>query len=73
MGSKGCMWNNTVFPAGKVKIAEVSGAGDTFIAGLVCGYLNTNDIRKAIEYAQKCTEIVVQERGVTIVDKENIK
>jgi len=73
MGSKGCMWNNTVFPAGKVKIAEVSGAGDTFIAGLVCGYLNTNDIRKAIEYAQKCTEIVVQERGVTTVDKENIK
>ena len=67
LGSKGCMWNKKEFPVGEVKIGDVSGAGDTFIAGLVRGYLDTQDIEIAIKFAQKCAKLVVQEPGVTVV------
>jgi len=73
MGNKGCKWNGKEFPVDEVKIGDVSGAGDTFIAGLVRGYLDTQDIESAIKFAQKCTNIVVQEPGVTIVKLEELK
>ena len=73
MGNKGCKWNEKEFPVDEVKIGDVSGAGDTFIAGLVRGYLDTQDIESAIKFAQKCTNIVVQEPGVTIVKLEELK
>ena len=45
----------------------MSGAGDTFIAGLVVEYLKTKDISKAIEYAQECATVVVQKAGVATI------
>ena len=44
LGSKGCRWNGKEFPVEEVPVKDVSGAGDTFLAGLVRGYLDTNDI-----------------------------
>jgi|1_EtaG_2_1085319.scaffolds.fasta_scaffold35282_3 sugar/nucleoside kinase (ribokinase family) len=52
---------------------DVSGAGDTFIAGLVRGYLDTQDIESAIEFAQKCTTHVVQQHGVATVTLKEIQ
>ena len=52
---------------------DVSGAGDTFIAGLVRGYLDTQDIESAIEFAQKCTTHVVQKHGVATVTLKEIQ
>ena len=51
----------------KVKVSNVSGAGDTFLAGLVHEYIINNNIEKAIKFANKCASKVVQERGVTTV------
>ena len=68
LGSKGCRWNGKEFPVEEVPVKDVSGAGDTFLAGLVRGYLDTNDIKKAIEFAQKCTTYVVQQHGVATVN-----
>ena len=51
----------------------MSGAGDTFIAGLVRGYLDTNSIYKAIKFAQKCTTYVVQKHGVATVTLKEIE
>ena len=50
-----------------VEIKDLSGAGDTFLAGLVCNYLNTNDIKQAIIFANECATKVVQRRGVNVV------
>jgi len=73
LGSKGCRWNGKEFPVDEVKIGDVSGAGDTFIAGLVRGYLDTQDIESAIEFAQKCTTHVVQQHGVATVTLKEIQ
>ena len=67
LGSKGCKYKDEVYPVEKVEIKDSSGGGDTFIAGLVAKYLETNDIREAIMFANECATKVVQKRGVSIV------
>ena len=67
LGGEGCLYNGKNYPVKKVSVKDVSGAGDTFLAGLVYGYLDTNSIYKAIKFAQECTTIVVQKHGVSTV------
>jgi bifunctional ADP-heptose synthase (sugar kinase/adenylyltransferase) len=67
LGGKGCRYNGKLFSVDEVSIKDVSGAGDTFLAGLVCGYLDTKDIEQAIYFAQKCSTVVVQKHGVVSV------
>jgi D-beta-D-heptose 7-phosphate kinase/D-beta-D-heptose 1-phosphate adenosyltransferase len=72
LGSKGCRYKGLEYPVKKVPVSDISGAGDTFIAGLVRGYLDTKDIESAIEFAQKCANIVIQKNGVSTVTMEEI-
>ena len=64
---EGCEFNNILYPVEKVNIKDVSGAGDTFISGLVCEFVNTKDIIKAIKFAQDCATKVVQKKGVCTI------
>ncbi len=73
LGSKGCRYKGVEYPVKEVPVKDVSGAGDTFIAGLVRGYLDTNNIESAIEFAQKCTTFVVQQHGVATVTLKDIE
>tara|TARA_Y100000593_G_scaffold643_1_gene1186 strand:- start:484 stop:1224 length:741 start_codon:yes stop_codon:yes gene_type:complete len=66
-GSKGCVYMGETFPVEEVPVKDVSGAGDTFISALVVKYLETKDIKIAIDYAQHCTTIVVQKHGVATI------
>ena len=68
MGSAGCKHKDTIYPVSKVEIKDLSGAGDTFLAGLVFKYLTTKDIDLALKFANKCATIVVQQKGVNIVN-----
>ena len=40
---------------------------------LVRGYLDTQDIESAIEFAQRCTTIVVQKHGVATVSLKELE
>jgi bifunctional ADP-heptose synthase (sugar kinase/adenylyltransferase) len=67
-GSKGATYQNKEYPVkSKVKVSNVSGAGDTFVAGLVYSYVRHGLIDNAINFANDCASKVVQERGVTII------
>lgn len=68
----GCMYNGTSYPTEKVEIMDISGAGDTFVAGFVKMFLDTDDISKSIQFANRCSAQVVQKRGVTTIDYENL-
>ena len=48
-------------------VKDVSGAGDTFLSGLVVEYSRSKDINKAIHFAQECTTIVIQKSGVSTI------
>lgn len=67
-GGKGCEYKGKMYPVdNKVRISNVAGAGDTFVAGLVYEFVISKDIEKAIIFANKCASKVVQERGVTTI------
>jgi bifunctional ADP-heptose synthase (sugar kinase/adenylyltransferase) len=68
----GCMYKGTMYPTERVEIMDISGAGDTFVAGFVKMFLDTEDIPKSIQFANRCSSQVVQKRGVTTIDYENL-
>jgi D-beta-D-heptose 7-phosphate kinase/D-beta-D-heptose 1-phosphate adenosyltransferase len=68
----GCMYEGTTYPTEQVEIMDISGAGDTFVAGFVKMFLDTEDIPKSIQFANRCSAQVVQKRGVTTIDYENL-
>jgi D-beta-D-heptose 7-phosphate kinase/D-beta-D-heptose 1-phosphate adenosyltransferase len=63
----GCDYQGKNFPVEKVNIKDVSGAGDTFISGLVCEYVNSYSVKNAILFAQECATKVVQKKGVCTI------
>lgn len=64
MGKSGARYNDVTYPAPIVEVVDVCGAGDTFLAALVYEYLNTNNIERAIQFANKASSITVTHRGV---------
>ena len=48
MGSDGCEFCGVNYPVDKVEVKDVSGAGDTFMAGLVVKYFETKNIEESI-------------------------
>ena len=43
-GSSGAEYNGIMYPVDKVDVRDTSGAGDTFLAGLVYAYINCSYI-----------------------------
>ena len=67
-GKNGATYKNKNYPVeAEVKVSNVSGAGDTFLAGLVYAYVKSDNITEAISFANQCASKVVQERGVTVI------
>ena len=62
------MYNDKVYPITIVDVHDLSGAGDTFMAGLVRWYVQTEDIDASLEYANNCAMRAVQKKGVAVLD-----
>lgn len=72
-GSEGCILVTEKvrhFKADKVEEVDVTGAGDTFLAGLVCKFKETNDIVKAVKFANLVASIAVSKKGTAYVTKQ---
>jgi len=67
IGKDGADFNGKKYPVNEVEIKDLSGAGDTFLASLVYGYLQNKDIHTSIELANTHATIVVQKRGVATI------
>jgi bifunctional ADP-heptose synthase (sugar kinase/adenylyltransferase) len=66
-GKEGCEYMGEKYPVPPVSVKDVSGAGDTFLSGLVSKYLETKDIVTSLKFANKCATQVVQLRGVAVI------
>lgn len=77
LGEDGAMWkqndNESYFESHHVEVADVCGAGDTFLAALTFKFLETNDMPTAINFAIKASSITIQHRGVYAPTLEEIK
>lgn len=66
-GGEGVEYNGEKFEVDNVVTMDVSGAGDTFLAGLAVKYMETRDIREAIKFANQMASMVVKKRGVATI------
>lgn len=62
-GGDGAAWRGTLYPAKKVEVSDVCGAGDTFLASLAVQFLFTKSAENAIIFANVASSITVQHRG----------
>ena len=67
LGKKGCTHSGVNYPVDEVEIKDLSGAGDTFLAGLVVEYARTKSIEKSVIFANECATKAVQKKGVSVV------
>ena len=72
-GGKGCEYNGKLYPAEKVNVFDVVGAGDTFLSALVYFYLKCGRIEEAIPYANKAAAIAVSNFGTYALTKEDVE
>jgi len=72
MGKHGARYNEITYPTPNVEVADVCGAGDTFLAALVCNFLNTQDIEQAIMFANHAAGKTVQHSGVYALTEQDI-
>lgn len=73
LGKKGARhWFHEIEIQNEHPVRDLSGAGDTFLAALVADYIKNNDIRKAIEFANRCAAWVVSQKGVVVVNPDKI-
>lgn len=72
-GGNGVVWDDWAFGVSEVDVADVCGAGDTFLSALCYQYLNTNDMPDAIQFAIKASAVTVQHVGCYAPRLEEIK
>lgn len=69
LGSRGTKFEDVIYPIHEQHpVRDLTGAGDTYLAALTVEYLKTEDIRKSIQFANKCAAWVVTQKGVTVID-----
>lgn len=64
LGDRGVQYRDKIYPAPRVAITDVCGAGDTFLAALTYRYLQTQHIPQAIEFAMQAAAVTVRHIGV---------
>jgi D-beta-D-heptose 7-phosphate kinase/D-beta-D-heptose 1-phosphate adenosyltransferase len=63
LGEQGATYQHQQFLAQPVELADVTGAGDTFISALAYQYMNTGDITESVKFAIRASSITVQHHG----------
>lgn len=71
-GENGVIFGDQIFLAQRVEVADVTGAGDTFLAALAYQYLHTTNMKQSIEFAIKASAVSVQRLGVYAPTLEEI-
>jgi len=78
LGSKGAQYRGEIYPVEKVDVRDTSGAGDTFLAGLVYAYIKCTigsfdlQISEAIKFANRCSTQIVQKKGTAKVNLKEL-
>ena len=71
-GGEGTEYQGKLYPAEKVNVFDVVGAGDTFLAALTYGYLKYGRIEEAIPLDNKAAAVAVSHRGTYVLTEEYI-
>ena len=78
LGSKGAQYKGDIYPVEEVDVRDTSGAGDTFLAGLVYAYIKCTigsfdlQISEAIKFANRCSTQIVQKKGTAKINLKEL-
>jgi D-beta-D-heptose 7-phosphate kinase/D-beta-D-heptose 1-phosphate adenosyltransferase len=72
LGEAGATYQNQQFLAQPVELADVTGAGDTFISALAYQYMNTGNITESVKFAIRASSVTVQHHGTYAPTLEEI-
>jgi bifunctional ADP-heptose synthase (sugar kinase/adenylyltransferase) len=72
-GEHGAAFRGKRYVVDTVEVKDASGAGDSFFAALVVKYAETENIEEAIRFANTCASHVVQHRGVSVIEKDDVR
>ena len=73
LGSDGALWSGMKFLPQVVKVFDVCGAGDTFMAALVYEFLKTKNMQKSIDLANRAAAISVTHPGAYYLNQDDIE
>ncbi len=73
LGSRGAKYKDVIYSTPEIEVADVCGAGDTFLAALTYAYLEQGSIKKSIPFAVQASSITVQHIGVYAPTLEEIQ
>lgn len=74
LGESGARYKEKLYPVDTVEVKNLAGAGDSFQSGFIYSYLKSNgDIDKSIRFANKVCTLIVQKRGIGVIDKKELK
>jgi D-beta-D-heptose 7-phosphate kinase/D-beta-D-heptose 1-phosphate adenosyltransferase len=68
----GCIFKDTLYPTEKIKVYDLVGVGDAFLASLTYGYLKYQNIDDALMFGNRASMIVAQHPGGYILTEEDI-
>jgi D-beta-D-heptose 7-phosphate kinase/D-beta-D-heptose 1-phosphate adenosyltransferase len=71
-GAGGCWYKGVNYPAPKIEVVDVCGAGDTFLAAMSVYYTKTQDMAEALSKANQCAAIACTHQGVYTLRPEDI-
>lgn len=76
VGERGCIHVSkndiAMYPALPIKAVDVTGAGDSFIAGLAVALSEGKSIKRAIQFANRAASIAVTKKGTQYVTRNEI-
>jgi bifunctional ADP-heptose synthase (sugar kinase/adenylyltransferase) len=72
LDGNGASYMGKMIPTKRIEKADVSGAGDTFVAGFVSKYLDSYDVEDSIKWANYCASEVVKEKGVSVFKNKKL-
>jgi len=72
-GAQGTVYRGDTILGPGVEVADVCGAGDTFLSALVYKYLDCNNMKDAISFANRAGAVTVQHLGVYAPTLEEIE
>jgi D-beta-D-heptose 7-phosphate kinase/D-beta-D-heptose 1-phosphate adenosyltransferase len=70
LGPNGAQRGKKIYKTDDVKVHDVCGAGDVFLASLVAGWLETKNMDEAIRIANRCATFSVTQMGTYCLTKQ---
>lgn len=73
MGANGCVYNGRTYPAPRVEVVDVCGAGDVFLAAMAYYHMKFGEMGVALDLANRCAATSCRHVGCYTLTDDDLK